>query len=186
MSIRYAILGLLSWKPFSGYDLKKVFADTPALYWSGNNNQIYTTLIKLYKEKLVSQQIQPQESLPTKKIYSITEKGLSELKTWVLSPPELPEYKNLFLIQLAWAALLDNKEIDTLLARYEEEIQMQLLLQKEKNRRKSLSPERTACEVFFWEKIAENLVSTWENELSWIRKVRTEFENTFLGTYGRI
>ena len=41
MTIKYAILGLLSWKPFSGYDLKKIFVDSASLYWSGNNNQIY-------------------------------------------------------------------------------------------------------------------------------------------------
>ena len=44
MTLEYAILGLLSWKPFSGYDLKKIFSDSPIYYWSGNNNQIYRTL----------------------------------------------------------------------------------------------------------------------------------------------
>ncbi|RPI32756.1 MAG: DUF4180 domain-containing protein, partial [Chloroflexota bacterium] len=41
MDIKFAILGYLSWRPFSGYDLKKLFADSAAFYWSGNNNQIY-------------------------------------------------------------------------------------------------------------------------------------------------
>ena len=40
MAIRYAILGLLSWRPFTGYDLKKMIGDSVFLYWSGNNNQI--------------------------------------------------------------------------------------------------------------------------------------------------
>ena len=41
MSIHHAILGLLSWKPHTGYDLKKVFEDSAFMHWSGNNNQIY-------------------------------------------------------------------------------------------------------------------------------------------------
>ena len=45
MSIEYAILGLLSWKPFSGYDLKKIIAESEVYYWSGNNNQIYNSLV---------------------------------------------------------------------------------------------------------------------------------------------
>ena len=44
MIIDYAILGLLSWKPLTGYDVKRVMQDSPFLYWSGNNNQIYKAL----------------------------------------------------------------------------------------------------------------------------------------------
>ncbi len=47
MQIDYAILGLLSWKPLTGYDVKRVMQDSPFLYWSGNNNQIYKALTKL-------------------------------------------------------------------------------------------------------------------------------------------
>ena len=35
MQIDYAILGLLSWKPLTGYDVKRVMQDSPFLYWSG-------------------------------------------------------------------------------------------------------------------------------------------------------
>ena len=71
----FTILGLLSWKPSSGYDLKRIISDSDIFYWSGNNNQIYKSLLELQKEGLVTHQVQLQESLPAKKIYSITEKG---------------------------------------------------------------------------------------------------------------
>ncbi|MFZ3110044.1 MAG: hypothetical protein WA234_05080 [Rectinemataceae bacterium] len=45
MSIRYAILGFLSWKPFAGYDLKKLLSNSLSFHWSGNNNQVYGTLL---------------------------------------------------------------------------------------------------------------------------------------------
>jgi PadR family transcriptional regulator, regulatory protein AphA len=172
MSIKYAILGYLSWRPFSGYDLKKMIADSAEMYWSGNNNQIYKTLVQLHEEELVTQQVQYQESLPAKKIYSITEKGLLELKAWVLSVPELPELRNSFLIQLAWADLLTDDEINLLLEKYEEEVQMQLLIQQEKVRRGSLSPSRTQREAHLWNMISENTISFYENELNWIKKLR--------------
>ena len=35
MMIDHAILGLLSWKPLTGYDVKRVMQDSPFLYWSG-------------------------------------------------------------------------------------------------------------------------------------------------------
>ena len=83
MSIKYAILGLLSWKSLSGYDLKKMIADSAALYWSGNNNQIYKTLVQLLDEELVTSEVHYQENLPPRKVYTINEKGQDELKKWV-------------------------------------------------------------------------------------------------------
>ena len=97
MSIKYAILGILSWKPVTGYELKKIFEDCSFMYWSGNNNQIYKALTKMHDEALVTSEVIHQDSSPSKKIYTITEEGLEELKDWVLSSPEAPEVKkNIF------------------------------------------------------------------------------------------
>ena len=96
MEIQYTILGLLNWKPLAGYDIKKIIADSELFYWSGNNNQIYNSLVELHKQGLVSQEILLQETLPAKKIYTITPAGQAELHRWLLSEPELPEFHNLF------------------------------------------------------------------------------------------
>jgi DNA-binding PadR family transcriptional regulator len=173
MSIKHAILGFLSWQSFSGYDLKKMFADSNILYWSGNNNQIYKTLLQLNEEGLVTQHIQYQESLPAKKIYSITPKGLQELKQWLLSTPEPSEFQKSFLIQLSWAEQLSAEELLRLLDMYEEQVHMQLLMQKEKIRRGENSPKRSEREVFVWEMINQNSVSFYESELAWLYKLRT-------------
>src|SRR5512147_2514579 len=101
MSLECAILGLLSLRPLTGYDIKKMFEGSAVLYWSGNNNQIYTSLVKLHEKELISREIELQEDRPPRKIYSITPKGLRELKQWLLSEPEPPQLKNSFLVQLA-------------------------------------------------------------------------------------
>ena len=172
MTIQFAILGLLSWQSLSGYDLKKIFADSAVLYWSGNNNQIYKALLQLHEQGLVTQEIQNQEYLPAKKTYTITEKGRTALKAWVLSTPELPEVHNAFLIQLSWADLLTEEELDVMLRRYEEEVQVQLLMQKEKARRMEPSSARTPREAYLWEMTLNNVLSVYENELAWVRRVR--------------
>ena len=133
MAIRYALLGLLSWRPATGYDLKKMIAESSFLYWSGNNNQIYTTLVELHHEGLVSNEVQQQEHYPARKVYTITEKGQAELRQWVQAAPELPQLRSSFLIQLAWADQLAPGELDTLLAKYEYEVQMQVLMLQEKS-----------------------------------------------------
>jgi len=174
MTIQYALLGLLSWQPMSGYDLKKLIAESSAMYWSGNNNQIYRALVQLHDAGLVSYQVQQQESLPAKKIYSITEKGEAELRRWVLSTPEVPEIHNTFLVKLAWADLLNDDELDELLDRYETELEMQLRMQEERKLRGMAAPERTPREVLLWKKISENIRGSYENELAWVRGLRAE------------
>ncbi|MGE5677519.1 MAG: PadR family transcriptional regulator [Pseudomonadota bacterium] len=174
MSIKYAILGMLSWKPSTGYDLKKVFEDSPIMYWSGNNNQIYKALVQLLDEGLVTNEVVHQESTPSKKLYTITAAGSAALKEWVLSAPELPEFKKTFLVQLAWADQLDSKELVELLSRYENEVYVQLIMQKEKLRRGINAPNRNPREVFMWDKIYGNVVSSYEGELDWVRNLRKE------------
>jgi PadR family transcriptional regulator, regulatory protein AphA len=171
MTIRYAILGLLSWQPCSGYDLKKIIADSSTLYWSGNNNQIYTTLIQLHKEGLVTVEVHPQESLPPRKIYTISPAGRAVLRDWVRSAPEPFELRSTFLIQLGWADQLSPQELDDLLSAYQTEIEEQLITQREKARR-AQSPDRTPREKYLWEMVAKNLLGLYENELAWLRAVR--------------
>ena len=184
MDIQYAILGYLSWRPFSGYDLKKLISESDLFYWSGNNNQIYNTLVDLHRRGLVSQEVQLQESLPAKKVYTLTAAGRAELVRQMQAAPELPEYHNHFLIQLAWAADLSPKEIDTLLASYEEEIAVQFRMRQVQAgvqpvadpgpKDRQTVPNRTARERFLWQKISENLLAQYEHELEWVRMVRAE------------
>lgn len=176
MAIKYAILGMLSWQPRSGYDIKKFFSDSTIFYWSGNNNQIYNTLLQLLKEGLVSNELYHQENLPNKKVYSISEKGLEELKKWVAARPDPPELRNKFLIQLAWAEQLSDQEVMMLLESYEEEVQAQLLMHREKLRRGLETPKRIPRESYLWNKIAENISAAYENEVRWARQTRHELE----------
>jgi len=44
MSLKHTILGFLSWKPLTRYELKKHFTKTDFIPWLGNNNQIFESL----------------------------------------------------------------------------------------------------------------------------------------------
>jgi PadR family transcriptional regulator, regulatory protein AphA len=174
MSINNAILGILSYKSLTGYDLKKIIQESPFMHWSGNNNQIYKSLVELLNEGFLTNEVHHQESSPSKKIYTITEEGRAALKNWVLSPPEPPEFKKTFLIQLAWADQLNTAELNTLLTGYENEVRMQIVIHEEKKRRAIFSPARTTKEVYLWSMIYDNLIASYKNELDWIQKMRKE------------
>ncbi|MBP1991641.1 DUF4180 domain-containing protein [Paenibacillus eucommiae] len=178
MSIQLAILGILSWKSSTGYELKKIFEDSSFMYWSGNNNQIYKALLNMENENFVTSEVVHQDNSPSKKIYTLTEEGLKELKKWLVSSPEAPEIKKTFLVQLAWSDMLSNQELSELLSKYENEIKLQLIMQNEKYRRALHTPNRSDRESLIWEMISENIISTYNNELNWVREIRQKlFEN---------
>mgnify|MGYP000956223555 FL=1 len=174
MAIKYAMLGLLSWKPLSGYDLKKIMVDSAAFYWSGNNNQIYKTLVQLHEAGLVDIEVRQQENYPPRKEYTITDRGAAALREWVLSAPELTQFRNTFLIQLAWADQLEAGELDGLLARYEHAVEMQVLMLQERERRGVLNPARTQREEYLWREISGYFTAAYTAELAWVRMVRKE------------
>lgn len=173
MSLEYAMLGLLSWKPFSGYDLKKIFSDSPIYYWSGNNNQIYRILLSLYEDGLVTRTIEEQENLPTKKLYALTPAGQQMLENWLRKAPELPQRKHAFLLQLGWADLLPATELDHLLALYEEEVSALAMITRAQHNQ-PFYPARTEREHLLWESIHANLTGYYEYELQWVQKLRSQ------------
>lgn len=176
MDIQYAILGLLSGQPLTGYDLKKIIAESDLFYWTGNNNQIYNSLVALHKQGLLSQSVQLQENLPAKKIYTLTEQGRAALRHWLLSEPQLPDVQYPFLIQLAFTNELTTAELDGLLARYEEEMAIQVRMRQATPlpTAPTASGEQAARERFVWGQIHGFLLARWQAELEWVARLRRE------------
>ncbi len=174
MAIKYAILGLLSWRPASGYELRKYFSESVALYWSGNSNQVYPTLVQLHKDGLVESEVRQQGNYPPSKVYNLTPAGETALREWVVADPPVPQVRNPFLTQLAWADRLNDEELASLLGRYEREVQMKSLMQRELIRRGPEGPARTPREQLLWTMIADHDCRIYEAELRWLERLREE------------
>ena len=98
----FAVLGLLSFGPMSGYDLKQ-FADRSIshFYWSPAKSQIYSELRRLKQAGLVTEQHVQQQTRPDKRIYEITEEGRNQLAGWVgHSELEPAVFKSTFLLRV--------------------------------------------------------------------------------------
>jgi len=171
MSLTHTILGFLSWKPFTGYELKKLFSETDFIYWSGNNNQIYKSLVQLSSEKLVTREVVQQDSLPAKKIYHITDKGRKELHDWASSSPEFAQVKNTFLMQLAWSGELNDRELSNLIGEYQYEVEMRLAMCRTKLERRTVLPDRTEREEYIWEMLWQKEIDYLKGELNWLVKL---------------
>ncbi len=83
---RFAVLGILSYGPMSGYDIKKFYAQSVAGFWSESYGQIYPILKRLAEEGLATKSVHKQEGKPDRHIYAITEKGREELQQWLVEP----------------------------------------------------------------------------------------------------
>jgi len=84
LSVRNAILGLLSQKPRHGYELRAAFsAVVGEANWDVKPAQIYTTLERLEESGLVQTKSDLGEGRePDRRIYAITRDGQGALKDW--------------------------------------------------------------------------------------------------------
>jgi len=95
MSVRHALLALLSEGPKYGLQLREEFEARTGEVWPLNVGQVYTTLQRLERDGLVVEQDAPgAPSAPgapgaPQKAYRITEAGSAELTEWLRVPPDL-------------------------------------------------------------------------------------------------
>ena len=82
---RYAVLGALSLEPSSGYEIQRGLERTVGHFWRESFGQIYPILADLVERgwaAVVSDEPGPRP----KRIYAITEAGLTELRRWLQVP----------------------------------------------------------------------------------------------------
>ena len=115
---KYAVLGMLSFEPMSGYDMKKGFDGSIAHFWNENYGHIYPVLKRLEKEELVTKETKQTPGKPLRHIYSITEKGRQSLHSWLLLPAERPTLRIELLLKLFFG---NEVPVDSMIQKVEEE-----------------------------------------------------------------
>ncbi len=90
MSIKYAILGLLSQGPLHGYELKSAYEEELVPGAQLNVGQVYKSLERLSHEGFVSHDVVRQDVRPDKKVYDLTDPGRDELRRWIEEPSRAP------------------------------------------------------------------------------------------------
>jgi PadR family transcriptional regulator AphA len=82
ISFRHFILGLLTQKPMSGYDIKRTFQSLGWLVGDPSFGSLYPALHAMLRDGLVTVDVFPRQDKPPRKVYSITEAGEQELTEW--------------------------------------------------------------------------------------------------------
>jgi PadR family transcriptional regulator, regulatory protein AphA len=103
MSLRHALLGLLTGHPASGYDLLKLFETSLANVWPATQSQIYTELTKLADTGLV---IVTAEGPRGRKEYTLTDAGRTELLRWLTEPKQSKPARSDMLLRVFFLGLM--------------------------------------------------------------------------------
>jgi len=114
MSLKYTLLGFLSYGPMTGYELKKHIDNSTQFFWHARLSQIYPTLKRLDEDGWTESEVMPQEGKPDKKFYAITEKGRAALLAWLDEfPGEIAPNKQPDLLRIFFAGALEKESILT-------------------------------------------------------------------------
>jgi DNA-binding PadR family transcriptional regulator len=166
MSLKYGLLGFLSYGPKTGYDLSKMFFEPlrPSL------SQIYRKLTALTEEGLIECERVDQEKLPYKNVFTITDKGKSELKKWLKEPPEFVVPRETLLLKLWFGSRVPKKDMVNDIKSYSKK------LKSDVERYKSTA--RPAIEIglwgsagpldkLYWTLVVDRTITQYEALLEW-------------------
>lgn len=116
----FAILGLLSTKPMSGYDLLTTTSLSVGQFWSMSRAGIYRELERLEELGYVAGSEVPQRDRPDKRIYEPTPAGSGALQEWLDSPTldgEAPRVA--FLVKVFFGRRMRRSSFEALLDQLE-------------------------------------------------------------------
>jgi DNA-binding PadR family transcriptional regulator len=112
MSVPLTLLGLLERQPSHGYDLKR---DYDTFFGRGKPlpfGQVYATLGRLARDgKVVISDVEPGAG-PDRKRYIITDRGATEVETWLAEPVEAEPHLQTVLFAKVVLALMLGRPAD--------------------------------------------------------------------------
>jgi len=133
MSLPHALLGLIQYRPATGYELKAAFDSSIHFFWNATLPQIYRTLSQMEADGWVTSKVEHQAKKPSRRVFSLTAAGRSEFQRWLAEPPEQIELRNPVLVKLFFGHQMSpdlfraqirkwQESHSALLARFESEI----------------------------------------------------------------
>jgi DNA-binding PadR family transcriptional regulator len=137
MSIKYAVLGLITEEPRHGYAVRAAFEERLGDFWELNFGQVYQVLTSLESEGFIVGTDERIGRRPPRTVYAATAKGRDALRRWLQQPIARKQpFRDEFFVRLLFASQSDTKLIATMLER-------QVALCRE--RLSALTEERDRC-----------------------------------------
>jgi PadR family transcriptional regulator, regulatory protein AphA len=172
VSLRYALLGVLSMREMSGYDIKRHFDRAVHFVWNASDSQIYRELRGMELDGLIASRLVQQETKPNKRLYRVTNAGSGELDAWLVSPPGRPYSKEPFLLRLFFLARVSDADARKLLEARLGEVESMLDVAAERLRVYSDVSSSSQPEMLWWQtRLIEGMRRMQSAEGAWLREL---------------
>lgn len=100
----FAILGILSIRPGSGYDIKQFVGHSIGHFWSESYGRIYPVLKQLAQRSLIAREKGSRNSgRRARQVYAITRQGEKALRRWLQQRPKTEAPRSELLLKLFFA-----------------------------------------------------------------------------------
>ena len=119
MAFKHLVLGLLTYKPRSGYSLRRVFFQPlrPSLPY------LYRTISNMADEGLITFERVEHLKLPAQNVCHITATGRNELERWLKGEAEAKPVNEPFLQKLLFSGVLGNEQLINHFEKYKDQRQ---------------------------------------------------------------
>jgi DNA-binding PadR family transcriptional regulator len=180
MSLRYALLALLTAQPMTGYDLARAFRSSVGHVWHAPDSQIYPELRRMEHDGLITGEEVAWGSRGVKTRYTVTDQGLTAFRDWMAAPLAYSRERNPARLRAAYFEWTDADTVRAQLVAHREHYrelldqwrgQLQLIRSREHpiiRRRLEVFPEHEWERIVAFKEFAyEGMVAQAEQEIAW-------------------
>lgn len=171
MSVRNALLGLLSQRPRHGYELLQAFETMAGgrEVWEVKPAQVYTTLARLEENGLVVE-VDSGEGNGERRMYALTPAGRDELKSWFEQPVRSERQRDEFFIKLMLA--MATGFADPRMVIYSQRSSLYQELHDLTERRMTLDPRRDLAHIL----LLDQAIMHIEADLRWMDMIEARLD----------
>lgn len=186
MSIKHALLALLSQGPSTTYALRRDFEASTGATWPLNVGQVHTTLQRLERDGLVAR-LEPAPSTDGSSVtepFEITAAGRDELTSWWQTPVQrLQPAREEVVIKLAMAVAVHAPDITEIVQR--QRTATMTALHDFTRLKSDSSTDPTQTEPLVWALVLENHIYATEAELRWLDQIEGTVARATVGVQHR-
>ena len=174
---KYAILGILSISPGSGYDIKRYCDSVIANVWHENFGHIYPVLNNMLAEGLIKRK-EDNEST-RKKEYQITGKGKDEFLNWIVEPTQYAPVRSEFMLKLLFSSKLPKENRIKMIEDYKthHKLKYEELEKMEKDLTQRVKEVSTERKLYLGVTLRYGILST-KAAITWCDEVIGAFSNS--------
>lgn len=149
---QFAILGMLSLYPMSGYEIRRSMEKSTNNFWKESDGQLYPSLEKLVNERKINCQGVRKHGARESKIYELTPLGKEALEQWLLDPECVSSVRSEFMLKVFFGANVSPEVTRELIMNFRQQQKQQLLtLQQAKTEVQQVQECASKAHKPYWE-----------------------------------